>query len=170
MIFKFGELYCGPGGLSLGAGMALVKKKNGEIFKISHSWANDFDQDACDTYNKNIGKDLAICKDVRKLDIVALPKIDAFAFGFPCNDFSIVGEQNGFNGNFGPLYTYGTKVLNHHNPKWFIAENVGGITSVNEGKAFRKILKSMAGAGNMGYTIVPHLYKFEEYSVPQKRH
>ena len=33
------------------------------------------------------------------------------AFGFPCNDFSVVGEQKGFDGVYGPLYTYGVKVL-----------------------------------------------------------
>ena len=30
-----------------------------------------------------------------------------------CNDFSIVGEHKGFNGSYGPLYTYGVKVINH---------------------------------------------------------
>jgi len=170
MIFNFGELYCGPGGLSLGAGMASIIKEDGEQFKISHSWANDYDQDTCNTYNKNIGTDIAICKDVRNLDVTSLPNIDAFAFGFPCNDFSVVGEQNGMNGVFGPLYTYGIKVLNHHNPKWFIAENVSGITSANEGTAFKKILMAMTRAGECGYTIVPHLYKFEQYAVPQSRH
>ena len=170
MIFKFGELYCGPGGLSLGAGLAKIETEDGEVFEIEHAWANDYDQDTCDTYNANIGENLAICGDVRKLDIASLDKISSFAFGFPCNDFSIVGEQNGMDGVFGPLYTYGIKTLDAHNPAWFIAENVGGITSANEGAAFKKILKAMTKAGDHGYNIVPHLYKFEEYSVPQKRH
>lgn len=39
-----------------------------------------------------------ICGDVRKLDIDSLGEIDALAFGFPCNDFSVVGEQKGFDG------------------------------------------------------------------------
>ena len=66
-------------------------------------------------------------------------------FGFPCNDFSIVGEHKGFDGEFGPLYSYGVRVLEKNSnpadrPSWFLAENVGGITSSNEGKAFEKIL------------------------------
>ena len=68
----------------------------------------------CKTYRKNIIPDYpdrVICKDVKELDINPLPKIDAFAYGFPCNDFSIVGEQRGINGEFGPLYSYGVKVL-----------------------------------------------------------
>jgi DNA (cytosine-5)-methyltransferase 1 len=27
--------------------------------------------------------------------LAAISEIDAFAFGFPCNDFSVVGEQKG---------------------------------------------------------------------------
>lgn len=163
-------MYCGPGGLSLGAGQAKIKNKNGEIFKVSHSWANDYDEDTCNTYNLNIGANIALCRDVRELDIASMPQIDAFAFGFPCNDFSIVGEQNGIDGEYGPLYTYGIKTLEIHQPQWFIAENVGGITSANEGLAFKKILRDMRNVGDHGYNIVPHLYKFEEYAVPQKRH
>jgi len=33
------------------------------------------------------------------------------AFGFPCNDFSVVGEQKGINGVYRPLYTCGLKAL-----------------------------------------------------------
>ncbi|MEH7568777.1 DNA (cytosine-5-)-methyltransferase, partial [Priestia megaterium] len=108
-----------------------------------------------------------ICGDVRELDITKLEKIDAFSFGFPCNDYSIVGESKGLEGEYGPLYSYGIKVLKFHQPKWFIAENVGGLESANEGQAFIKILQEMEGAG---YNITPHLYKFEEYGVPQARH
>lgn len=93
--------------------------------------------------------------------------IDAFAFGFPCNDFSLVGEQKGFDGTYGPLYTYGVKILKMYQPQWFLAENVGGLKSANEGRAFEKIKADLKAAG---YKIYPHLYKFEEYGVPQARH
>lgn len=169
MIFKKGELFCGPGGLTLGAKMAQVEK-DGVIYKVEHEWASDYDEDTCETYRYNICPDkpeTVICEDVRKLDIASLPEIDAFAFGFPCNDYSIVGESKGLEGEFGPLYSYGIKVLKHHKPKWFIAENVGGLESANEGQAFIKILQEME---DVGYNITPHLYKFEEYGVPQARH
>ncbi|MFC7370755.1 DNA cytosine methyltransferase [Fictibacillus iocasae] len=169
MIFKKGELFCGPGGLTLGAKMAQVEK-DGVVFKVEHAWANDYDEATCNTFRHNIcpeNPESVICGDVRKLDVASLPKIDAFAFGFPCNDYSIVGESKGLEGDYGPLYTYGIKVLNHHRPKWFIAENVGGLESANEGQAFIKILQEMEKAG---YNITPHLYKFQEYGVPQSRH
>jgi len=52
---------------------------------------------------------------------------------------------------------------------WFFAENVGGLSNANEGNTFRTILNELESAGP-GYELVPHLYKFEEYGVPQTRH
>lgn len=165
--FRLGELFCGPGGLAYAAITARISDTE---YKIVHKWANDYDMDTCNTYRRNIcpnDKESVICGDVRKLDIESLGDIDALAFGFPCNDFSVVGEQKGFNGTFGPLYTYGVKVLKRYQPLWFLAENVGGLKSANEGKAFEKIQQDLVKAG---YKIYPNLYKFEEYGVPQARH
>lgn len=166
-VFRLGELFCGPGGLALGATTAKISNNK---YKIIHEWASDYDLDTCNTYRANIcpnNPESVICEDVRKLDIKKLTDIDALAFGFPCNDFSIVGEQKGFDGTYGPLYSYGVKVLKLYQPQWFLAENVGGLRSANGGKAFKKILKDMEHAG---YKIYPNLYKFEEYGIPQARH
>lgn len=166
-VFRLGELFCGPGGLAYGAANAKIERKN---YGITHAWANDYDSDTCNTYRHNIcpnEPDSVICGDVRKLDLENLPPIDALAFGFPCNDFSVVGEQKGFDGKFGPLYSYGVRVLKSHQPDWFLAENVGGLRSANDGNAFQVILNDMRKAG---YRVYPNLYKFEEYGVPQARH
>lgn len=110
MNFKLGELFSGPGGLALGARLSTIATSR-ELFKISHAWATDYDEDTCQTYRKNIcpaSSDSVICGDIRKLDFEALREIsevDALAFGFPCNDFSVVGEQRGINGVYGPLYS-----------------------------------------------------------------
>lgn len=167
-----GEFFSGPGGLALGAILS-ESNNNGNILRIKHAWANDYNHDTCETYKKNICKNETksnvVCEDIRKLDINSLSPVDIFAYGFPCNDFSIVGEQKGFNGNFGPLYSYGVEVLNKFKPKVFVAENVGGIASANDGKAFKTILNDLKNAGN-GYSITAHLYKSEDYGVPQTRH
>lgn len=166
-VFRMGELFCGPGGLAWGA---INAKIDDPRYKIVHAWANDFDKDTCSTYIKNICPDQpesVYCEDVHELNINKLSDIDGFAFGFPCNDFSVVGEQKGMEGTYGPLYTYGIKVLRKYQPKWFLAENVGGLKSANEGKAFNKIKQEMIKAG---YRIYPNLYKFEEYGIPQARH
>jgi len=171
IVYKLAELFCGPGGLALGATAAFVQNKEA-IFRVKPVWANDIDNDACLTYNKNIHGDkatVAVCSPIEEIEIKNIPKFDALAFGFPCNDFSIVGKQKGFKGKFGPLYMYGVKAINFHNPVWFIAENVGGLQSANKGKAFQMILHDLEKAG-MGYNLTAHLFKFEEYGIPQYRH
>ncbi len=167
MTYRLGELFCGPGGIAWGAVNAEIQNRD---FCIAHQWANDYDEDTCDTYRRNIcpqHPETVIHKDIRKLDFTSLAPIDALAFGFPCNDYSVVGEQKGINGVFGPLYSYGVKALKHFKPMWFLAENVGGLRNANEGTAFEKIMSELQAAG---YRIVPHLYKFEQYGVPQARH
>ena len=167
MVFKLGELFCGPGGLAWGATHADIGNPD---YKIVHEWANDIDENTCKTYIRNICPDSpksVYHADVRKFDLTNLPPIDGFAFGFPCNDFSVVGEQKGMDGVYGPLYSYGIQVLKLYRPQWFLAENVGGLRNANEGKAFSKILDEMKKAG---YNIFPNLYKFEEYGIPQARH
>jgi DNA (cytosine-5)-methyltransferase 1 len=169
--FRLGELFCGPGGIAYGATTARVDNPD---FGIVHQWATDYDQDTCNTYSHNISpqeQGSVVCGDVRKLDIEkdlgGVGDIDALAFGFPCNDYSVVGEQKGVEGVYGPLYSYGIKALQIFQPKWFLAENVGGLKITNDGQAFIKILNDMREAG---YTVTPHLYKFEQYGIPQARH
>ena len=137
-IFKLAELFCGPGGLSYGA-MSAVVKAGGLEYKIKPVWANDIDEDTCKTYARNIhggDSENIPCGPVEKIDFEKVPTFDVLAFGFPCNDFSIVGEQKGFGGKYGPLYNYGVKAINIHNPKWFFAENVSGLQSANSDSAF----------------------------------
>ena len=166
--FKLGELFSGPGGIACGAHNA--KSDDGK-FVIKHAWASDFDPDTCETYAKNHcggDKTTVFCEDVRELDINKLGDIDAFAYGFPCNSFSNVGEHKGFeNEKFGMLYWYGIEVLKKYQPKWFLAENVSGMRSAGAGEHFKQILKDMEDAG---YVLVTNLYKFEQYGVPQTRH
>ena len=169
--FKLAELFSGPGGLALGAIRSFAENEN-TTYSIEPVWANDYDADTCKTYARNIhngNEKGVVCAPVQEIDFEKVPKFDVLAFGFPCNDFSVVGEQKGFDGKFGPLYSHGVRAINTHNPKWFIAENVSGLQSANGGNAFKHILKDLGAAGK-GYVLTPHLYKFEEYGVPQQRH
>ena len=169
MEIAVGELFSGPGGLAKGMELAAGSRYLKDRVTIVHRWINDYDSDACATYGANISinADDIHVGDVRQLDIASLPPINGFAFGFPCNDYSNVGEKKGMNGKFGPLYTYGVAVLKEKQPDWFLAENVGGLESANEGKAFTKILQDLYDSG---YDLFPNLYCFENYGVPQARH
>ena len=50
-IYRLGELFCGPGGLAWGATNADIGLDD---YKIHHAWANDYDNDTCNTYRRNI--------------------------------------------------------------------------------------------------------------------
>ncbi len=171
--YSIGEMYCGPGGIGLAAKSSKVYDKNIKL-NYKHLWATDFHKDSCDTFKKNIAKNnknfQIICDDIKNINIEDLPKVDGFCFGFPCNDFSNVGESKGLDGTYGSLYTYGIKYIERHNPKFIFAENVSGISSSNSGHAFRKIIDNIEDAGRYGYKLTTHYYKFEEYGVPQARH
>lgn len=166
------EMYSGPGGLALGAKRAKIVHK-GEEYKFEHKWVTDYDPDTCETFRRNLASISNVdvfCSDIRDLTIKNLPPANGFMFGFPCNDFSLVGETRGLNGKFGPLYSYGVKYIEHSEPFFFLAENVGGLSSANGGAAFEKIIYELKNAGRYGYNITSHLYKFENYGVPQARH
>ena len=153
---KVGELFCGPGGSGIGSSLSNEIINDTNVY-IRHIWAADYDQDSCITYKNNIekfeNKKFGINEEIKVYNIdlndksvdlsdnKIFPSIDGLIFGFPCNDFSLVGQSKGLNGNYGPLYKHGIKILKRKdNPKWFIAENVSGLASSNEGKAFKQIL------------------------------
>ena len=167
MIFRLGELFCGPGGIGLGAAMAAVPGVD-----FVHVWATDIDRDSCRTYQHNIPGAAVIPADIgeiRKANFKELEKkgeINALSFGFPCNDFSVVGKQAGGAGVFGGLYRHCVAAVEHFAPVWFFAENVAGLRCADEGETLANILADFA---DLGYRLYPHLYSFDRYGIPQKR-
>lgn len=159
-----GELFCGAGGMALGASQARFKG-----WRFEHTWVTDKDRDSCQTIEQVVDTTRIIQRDVRDLNFQEMEHIDGLVFGFPCNDFSVVGKRRGINGVYGGLYQYGVEALRVLNPKFFVAENVSGLSSVNRKSDFNRILRELQEAGE-GYTVTKHLYKFDKYGVPQRRH
>jgi DNA (cytosine-5)-methyltransferase 1 len=151
----FADLFSGAGGLSLG----LVRAGFVPL------WAVDSDSWACATYRRNIGPHV-ICRDIREVDFRALPRPSGIAGGFPCNDWSVVGTRAGDSGRFGILFTEFVRALDETRPLWFLAENVPGLLADRRGEA---VLRAFAATGP-GYAVSVHLYRFEQYGVPQRRH
>ena len=162
--YCLGELFAGAGGMALGAHSA---KYNGNGF--TQVWVNDMDHDACKTLKNNLPlpKGGSYCCRVEELDFDSMAPIDGLAFGFPCNDFSVVGDRHGISGQFGGLYRWGVKALEAKRPSFFVAENVSGLGSSGKNNDFQIILSAL---GRVGYDLFTHKYKFEEYGVPQSRH
>ena len=158
--YNIGELFCGPGGMALGAKKAKVGCRS-----LQHIWATDFNKDACKTFQNNIGGKVYADR-VENLDFSKMPPIDGLVFGFPCNDFSNVGERRGTGGVYGGLYIWGTRALKRFKPLFFLAENVDGLRSTNKKNDLAIILHSFE---NAGYNVSTQLYKLNEYGIPQTR-
>ena len=163
-IFRLGELFCGAGGLALGSHLASVGNAGFE-----HIWVNDIDPDACQTIRENLAipSDKVYCCPVESLTMAELDPVDGLAFGFPCNDFSVVGERQGIKGKYGGLYRWCVKALATLQPTFFVAENVSGMASSGKKRDLDIILCEFEDAG---YEVHQHLYRFEEYGIPQARH
>ena len=165
--FRLGELFCGPGGMAIASTLVSpIKTDSGDLISLSHAWGVDLSHPAIETFRANLGKKLGIEMDARlfvKSCLTPENEINALAFGFPCNSFSSVGEQEGMGSKkYGKLYKTGIKVIKAYNPIWFVAENVSGIQACDSGEQFKEILRQLSKAGR-GYNVVANLYKFEEY-------
>ena len=186
---KIAELFCGAGGFAEGAKQAGFK----------HLWGVDNHEDSCKSF-KNNQKCEAFFEDIKNFSKESNLKnikknygnINGLLFGFPCNDFSLVGKNKKLEGKFGGLYEYACDVLNFFEPEFFVAENVtslGKKLKLNSTETvlvedffdkeklqnqhyqnFKKIMGDLADCSKKGYTIYADNYKFEEYGIPQTRH
>lgn len=166
---KVASLFCGCGGMDLGVlgGFSFLGKKYKENpFEIVYSI--DFDEYCTKIYNENF-KHKCIVKDVREIKNDELPEFDMLIGGFPCQSFSISAQNPprlGFKDERGMLFFEMVKILKERQPRFFIAENVKGILSANEGKAFPMIINEFRSAG---YYVTYKLLNAYDYGVPQKR-
>lgn len=101
-----------------------------------------------------------------------MPKdIDLITYGFPCQDISIAGKQNGFEDNEGNrtrsgLFFEALRVIEDTKPKIAIAENVKALTSKRFTKEFNTVLKSLDEAG---YNCYWKVLNAKNYGIPQNR-
>ena len=166
---KVASLFCGCGGMDLGVlgGFSyLGKEYKAHPFEIVYSV--DFDEYCTKIYNENF-EHKCIIRDVRDININELPQFDMLIGGFPCQSFSISAQNPprlGYKDERGMLFFEMVKILKERHPRFFIAENVKGILSANEGKAFPMIIQEFTDAG---YHVVHKLLNATDYGVPQKR-
>jgi DNA (cytosine-5)-methyltransferase 1 len=154
------SLFCGCGGFDLAFHRAGFKTV----------WANDNNKWAIKTFNDNF-EDIAHLSSIEDYDPYydsTIPDADLILGGFPCQDFSIIGKRNGINSSRGNLYRHFIKFIDAKKPFVFVAENVKGILSANNGQAIKQIVKDFESI-NPGYTVKIQLYNFSEYGVPQFR-
>ena len=151
------SLFSGAGGLDLG-----LKKAGHNIL-----WANDNDRDAVETYKHNVGLEIVLA-DIEKVNIENIPDADVLVGGFPCQGFSQANMKRHAKDRRNILYKYFLKVLQRKKPHFFVAENVRGILSLNNGNAIKQIKSDFEKAG-IGYYVNIDLINCADYGVPQSR-
>ncbi|MBL0255085.1 MAG: DNA cytosine methyltransferase [Chitinophagaceae bacterium] len=166
---RVASLFCGCGGMDLGIqGDFSYLGKHFESLPFEVVYAADNDLYATNIYNSNFSHKCEL-KDVRDIVPSEVPDHDILLGGFPCQSFSIIAQNPqrlGYKDERGKLFFEMVNVLKEKQPRFFIDENVKGLLSANEGKAFPMIIKEFEKAG---YHIHHKLLNASEFGVPQKR-
>jgi DNA (cytosine-5)-methyltransferase 1 len=153
---KVVSLFAGCGGLDLGF------KQSG--YKIV--WANDFFKEAVETYKYNIGNHI-ILGDITKIPSSEIPDdFDILLGGFPCQGFSIANTKRSMKDERNFLYKELLRLIKDKKPKFFVAENVKGLLSMQQGKVIDMIVKDFR---SLGYKVDYKVLKASDYGVPQHR-
>lgn len=152
---KVVSLFSGAGGLDLGFKMA-----GHEII-----WANDLYGDAVDTYRQNLG-DHIVMEDISEVDASDIPDCDIVMGGFPCQGFSVANTKRHVDDERNELYKQLIRVIKAKNPKFFLAENVKGLTNIGHGEVFKMVLNDFE---NLGYKVKYQIMNAADYGVPQTR-
>ena len=137
---KIIDLFCGCGGLSLGFEMA----------GFESALAIDLWKDAIVTYNHNRKNKVGICEDIHNLTDEYLESLNkdeeiiGVIGGPPCQGYSTVGTRD-INDPRNHLYMQYCRVVEKVRPKFFVLENVKGLTTLMNGM-FRDDIYNRFGA------------------------
>lgn len=154
---RLAELFAGTGAFSL----AFNNTK-----KIKVVFSNDIDANCKKSYDLNFDTKMTL-GDINDMKPTTVPKMDILTGGFPCQAFSIAGEQKGFEDPRGNLFWAIIKIAKHHKPACMVLENVKNLQSHDQGKTFTTIKGELE---KIGYTVKHQiLNSCEIANVPQNR-
>ena len=111
---KFIDLFAGTGAFTL----ALEKKSYRCVF------TNDMMKSSKEIYELNNPSHKFTLEDLNKISIDDIPKHDLLCGGFPCQPFSIAGEQKGFEDTRSNVFWTIIDILKKHKPGMILLENV----------------------------------------------
>jgi DNA (cytosine-5)-methyltransferase 1 len=155
------SLFSGIGGLDSGfidAGFNIV-------------WANDFDKYAVETYRANYDNEIVL-GDINAVDLDTLPDFDVLIGGFPCQPFSMMGSELGFEDTRGTLFfriaeIIKYKIENNEKPRLIVLENVRTLRTHDRGKTFKTIKRVLEQT--LGYKVFDTILNTADYGIPQTR-
>lgn len=127
-------------------------------------FAADIDQHTRQNYCENY--QIKPVGDITKIDESSIPKHDILCAGFPCQPFSIAGNQGGFSDTRGTLFYDILRIAAYHKPKIILLENVKNLLQHDSRQTMRVIENTLA---DLGYNIFYKVLSASDFSLPQKR-
>ncbi len=132
-------------------------------------FAGDIDNNCKKTYFANYDiKEEQWHSDIHEFDAIPYKgKVDLLVGGAPCQAFSTVGDQLGFEDTRGTLFREFARVINECKPKVFIFENVQGLFKHDSGKTWKVIYNTFKDYCK--YDVHFQLLNARDYGIPQTR-
>lgn len=100
-------------------------------------------------------------------NIKKLPNFDLLSGGFPCQAFSMMGKQKGFEDERGNVFYSIIKILKFKKPKFLLLENVRNLKNHDGGKTYKEIERSLRE--DAGYDVKSIILDTKKYGLPQTR-
>ena len=134
-------------------------------------WANDFDKYAVQTYKANYENEIVL-GDINEIPLEAIPDADVLIGGFPCQPFSVMGEQRGFEDARGTLFFRIAEIIKDkidrgHKQAAIILENVKALRTHDQGRTFVTIKRILEK--DLGYKVYDDILNSAEHGIPQTR-
>ena len=127
---------------------------------------SEIDKQAEITYRKFFGEEEINHGDLTKIKPETLPNFEMMIAGFPCQTFSVIGQRKGMGDERGQIIFSLIKIMLAKNLKYFILENVKGLTNHDNGNSLKVILQELEKAG---YKVFYQVLNSVDYGVPQMR-
>lgn len=160
--------------LSLFSGIGAFEKALNQL-NVKYELVNycEIDKYASKAYSliHNVSENMNL-GDITKVDTSKLPKdIDLITYGFPCQDISLAGKQQGMFNDDGSktrsgLFFEALRIIEDTKPKIAIAENVKNLVSKKFNDQFQVVLQSLEEAGYNNYWKVLNA---KDFGIPQNR-
>lgn len=151
------SLFCGCGGIDFAL----------RDLGVDVVYANDVIPEAGETIKKYFPETEFVLGDVRQL--TNFPEADIVTGGYPCQSFSMGGNRDPKNDPRTYLFNEFARVVDQVNPRFFVAENVSGLKSVQDGMWLKLQLETFNRIGSSGYHIATTIVNARDYGVPQRR-
>ena len=152
---RFIDLFAGLGGFH----MALSRLGHSCVF------ASEIDNSLKDLYERNFG--ISPAGDIGLIDPADIPEHDILCAGFPCQPFSKARKRNGSaQPELSEQYLNILRILDHHQPRFLILENVPDLLNHEAGATWQQIVDRLRCLGyNVDFKVLsPH-----DFGIPQIR-